>query len=228
MHRKWLLVGTVVLLAFAAGCTGGGGGDGGDSGSGDSDWCGTASIEGIAGQQFGGVETAEVRGTTERDGRAVCQISYETERDSNPYARTDVFFDEDRQYVQFVYYDADGNELGQFEYSAPTSGGATTGDTGSVADGSDSQTGGSASWCQVGQTTSVSDSAAASGMTFSVEGLVERDGMTLCRASFEMTGENAAYSRVDMLFSEDESHQEMVYYDAEGNVIQEVTVSDGS
>lgn len=108
MQRRLLLVGTVVLLALAAGCTGG---DGGGGGSGDADWCGTGSIQGVASQQAGGEFSVDVRGTTERDGREVCHVAHEFEGGSAEYARMDAFFDEGQEYFELIYYDVEGNVI---------------------------------------------------------------------------------------------------------------------
>jgi len=221
MHRSWLLVGAVVLLAVAAGCVGVG--DGGGGGSGTADWCSSGAYEAVATQQAGGSVTVESQGTVERDGRQLCHVSYEIEDESSQYARLDAFFDERQEYVEFVYYDAEGNEIGRMDYTGSTDGGSA--DDGGANDGT-AGPGGAASWCPVGQTASVSDSQAGSGMTFVVEERFERDGMELCRSSYEFTGEDTEYSRIDFVFNEEETFQQLVYYDEDGNVLEEVTVAD--
>jgi len=226
MHRQWLLVGTVVLLAIAAGCTGSGGGDGG--GSGTADWCTTGAFQTVAGQQADGTMTVESQGTVERDGREVCRVSYAFEDTDSPYATVDVFFDEAQEHVEFVYYDADGIEVRRLNFGSST--GGDDGSTDGTIDGTDgdSAAGDAADWCPVGQTTSTSDAEAGTGMTFVVEEQFERDGTTLCRASYELSGQDLEYSRIEFVFDEDESYQQLIYYDEDGTVIQDVTIADGS
>lgn len=223
MDRKLILVGAVVLLAFAAGCTGGGG-DGG--GSGTADWCAGGTIEAIASQQAGSSTSVESHGMTERDGRDVCRVTFEVDGESTQFASMDVFFTEGEEYVELVYYDADGNVVGEFNYSGSTDAGSGgTGD--GTGDGSGTP-GESASWCQAGQTTSASNPQEGSQTTFTVEGLVEHDGRTVCKATLEVSGQDAAYSRVEMFYDEDESYHHMVYYDQNGDVVYEFDVSDGA
>lgn len=213
------------MLAIAAGCAGVGDGGGG---SGTADWCSTGTYESVASQQAGGSVTVESQGTIERDGREVCHVSYAIDDDSSPYARMDFFFDERQEYVELVYYDAEGNEIGRMDYSGSTDDGSADADSTDDSGGDAVDPGGAAAWCPVGQTASVSGSQAGSGMTFVVEERFERDGMELCRSSYEFTGESTEYSRVEFVFNEEESYQQLVYYDESGAVVQEVTVADGS
>lgn len=235
MDRKWILVGAVVLLALAAGCTGGGGG--GDGGSGTADWCGSGTMEAIASQQAGGSITVESHGMTERDGRDVCQITYEADGEaSGEFARMDVFFTEGQEDVELVYYDTEGNVVGQIDYSGTggsgTGGadggtGSTDGGTGDGA-GDGGTAGESTEWCQAGQTTWTSDAQQGSRTTFTVQGVVEYDGRTVCQATFEFQDADAQFSRIEMYYDEDQSYQTLVYYDEEGNVVYEIDASDGS
>jgi hypothetical protein len=232
MDRTGPPVGGVVLLALLAGCSAGGGGGGG--GSGTANWCGSGTIDAIASQQAGGSMTVESQGTTERDGREVCQISYEVDGEANgEYARMDVFFSEGQEYVEFVYYDADGNVVGEMNYSGTggSDAGDTGGDTGGDADenaGDGAPSGESAEWCRAGQTTSTSNPQQGTRTTFTVEGLVEHDGRTVCKSTFEFQDEDAQFSRIEMYYDEDQSYQTLVYYDQNGDVVYEIDASDGS
>lgn len=233
MDRTWILVGAVALLAVLAGCSGGGGGGGG--GSGDADWCGSGTVEAIASQQSGAAMSVESQGMTERDGREVCQITYEAEGDaSGEFERMDVFFTEDQDHVEFVYYDAEGNVVGQMDYSG-TGGSDTGGTDGGVDDGgagddggNDGSTGESAEWCQAGQSTATSNTQQGTQTTFTVQGLIEYDGRTVCQATFEFDDPDVEFSRIEMYYDEDRSYQRLVYYDEAGNVVYEIDTSDDS
>jgi hypothetical protein len=226
MDTRWTIVGAVVLLAVFAGCTGGGGGGGG---SGSVDWCQSGTIQTIANQQSGGSVSIQSQGMTERDGRDVCRITYETDGETNgEFARMDVFFTENQEYLELVYYDADGNVVGQVDYSGTGSGdGGDDGRTdGGAADGP--STGESTEWCQAGQSTTTSNPQQGTQTTFTVQGIVEYDGRTVCHATFEFDDPDVQFSRIEMYYDEDQSYQTLVYYDQDGNVVYEIDASDGS
>lgn len=85
---------------------------------------------------------------------------------------------------------------------------------------------GTPDWCgqeSVGQFTGVQDSE----VTVSVEGMTERDGQQVCEVSYEFTdAESQQFAGMDVFYTEDRSYMVAVYHDGDGNVIQEIDLTE--
>lgn len=92
-------------------------------------------------------------------------------------------------------------------------------------DGDDGGDGASADWCEPSQMSMTQtqgiDSESAS---VSVNGIVERDGRQVCHIAYEFA-DQPGYASADFYFSEDDSYFQAIYYDADGNVVQSVDMS---
>jgi len=230
-RRHVLILGGLVLLVLAAGCMGIGGDDGDDGGEGASaGWCEPSQMSMTQAQ---GLESeggsVNVEGIVERDGRQVCHIAYDF-ADQPGYASADFYFSEDDSYLQAIYYDADGNVVQSMDLSqsgGDTGGSAAGGDDGTTGgDGGAADGGGtdSASWCDPSSMT-MGQGVDTERASVTVHGLVERDNRQVCQVTYEYPEGQSQYGAIEFFFTENDEYVHLVYYDHDGNVIQEIDVS---
>lgn len=223
------LLSAVVLVVVIAGCTGGSlpgmGGDtptpepaAGGGGATGSDDCRTGGSYRWVDPGTGEQVSLDVQGTVTHEGRQVCKAVYETTGSDADYSRVVMYYATDDSYQKVVYYDAQGNVVNEIEAENPAAAG--------TADGGGTAQGGTADdWCVEGQTASFADPRSGQQASMEVKGLVDHEGREVCKAVYETDDPDTGYSRVVMFYTEDDSYRKIVYYDEQGNVINEFTMA---
>ena len=217
--RLSLLV--VLVLVALAGCAGGDGGPAttptpdGTAADGDgasTDWCPVGQTMQLTNPQTGEMASWEVKGVVESDGRQACRVTWQTNQ--GEIRRVDLFFTEDESYRKMITYDAEGVVLSEVRLDDGGSGPATDG---SVDHGE--------TWCGEATSMQFMDPQTGEQASFDVQGLVEHEGRTVCKAVWQTN--QGDIRRVEMYFNEDRSYQQLIYYDAEGNVVTTIQVGEG-
>lgn len=221
----------VVLVVLVAGCTSGGipalDGDtptpepaAGDGGSSDGTDCQAGESYTWADPQSGEQVSLEIQGIVEHEGRQVCKAVWETNDADGEYSRVVMYYSEDDSYQKIIYYDDQGNVVQEFEASDPGQAGTPGGDGDGTAAGGDD-------WCVEGQSMSYADPQTGESTSMEVQGVVQHEGHEVCKYVYETNDTDTEYSRMVMFLSEDDSYQKIVYYDADGNVVDEFVMSQG-
>lgn len=226
----------VVALLVLAGCSGADGGpagataDGGgetaaDAGDGgpSSDWCGAGQTVQMTNPQTGERASWEVRGVVTEDDRRVCRVTWETNQ--GDVRRIDMLFSEDESYRKMITYDAEGNVVGEVQLSGGDAAGGSDGSAAGDGSSDGSVAGGSGDWCGESASMEFRDPQTGEQVSWNVQGMVEHEGRQVCMAVWETN--QGDVQRVEMYFTEDRSYQKMVYYDAQGNVVNEVRIGQG-
>lgn len=102
----------------------------------------------------------------------------------------------------------------------PTDAGAEGGNQQQAASGSD--------WCPAGQETMFANPESGEQVSLVVEGMVTHEGREVCKAVWEGSSDTSNVVKIEMYFSEDDSYQNVIMYDANGNVVSEIESSDGT
>jgi len=89
----------------------------------------------------------------------------------------------------------------------------------------DQQAASSDDWCPEGQSTQYANPDTGQQVSLEFEGIVEREGREVCKAVWATDDPDGEVARMEMYFSEDDSYQEIITYDAEGNVVNEMRAS---
>lgn len=220
----FVLLVAAIALAGCAGADGGSGGngagttvaDGGADGSGGtSDWCSAGQSMQMANPQTGEQASWEVHGIVQEDGREACRVTWESNQ--GDVRRVELFFTEDESYRKMVTYDADGNVVNEVQLTGSANGGGGSGDgSGGTA---------VASWCGEMGSMQFVDPQTGERASFDVQGIVQHEGQQVCKAVWETN--QGDIRRVELYFNEDESYQKLVYYDADGNVVNEMETGSG-
>jgi hypothetical protein len=81
-------------------------------------------------------------------------------------------------------------------------------------------------WCPVGSSWSLSNP---SGEVVSMEitGSEVIDGVRMCKAEFNSNNPDDEYAKIDYMWSENSERFSWKYYDADGNLVSEMTLKDG-
>lgn len=225
--RLTLLFVVVAALALA-GCAGADGGNGGngagttvadggaDGSGGSSSWCPAGQSMQMANPQTGEQASWEVKGTVQEDGREVCRITWETNQ--GDVRRVEMFFTEDESYRKMVTYDADGNVVNEVQLTGGNGAGGGDG-------ASDGGAATAASWCGEMGSIQFVDPQTGEQASFEAQGVVQYEGRQVCKAVWQTN--QGEIRRVEMYFNEDRSYQKLLYYDADGNVVNEIEVGSG-
>jgi|GEM_PF-3165711 len=224
--RAFVLILVVALVALA-GCVGGDGGGAGASGDGaattagsagggsSTDWCVAGQSTQMTNPQTGEQVTWQVRGVVTEDGHEACRVTWETNQQGD-VQRMDLYFTEDQSYRKMVSYDADGTVVNEVRMG---------GDSMTMGEGGDSTQMGSGDdtgWCGESGSMQFTDPQTGEQASFDVQGVVDHEGRQVCKAVWETN--QGEVQRVEMYYTEDRSYQHLVYYDAAGNVVNEVRV----
>jgi hypothetical protein len=225
-----LVVVAAVALAGCAGADGGNGGtgagttvaDGGaDDAGGSSDWCEAGQSMQMTNPQTGERASWEVRGIVQEGGRQVCRVTWESNQ--GDVQQVELFFTENESYRKMVTYDANGNVVNEVQL---TGGDGADGSAGSAGSGSSGDGGSTAaSWCGEMGSMQFVDPQTGERASFETQGIVDREGRQVCKAVWETN--QGEIRRVEMYFNEDESYQKLIYYDADGTVVNEIEAGSG-
>lgn len=99
------------------------------------------------------------------------------------------------------------------------------GDTSTPAPAADGGGSSGSSDCRAGESYQWADPQTGERISLNVRGTVSHEGRQVCKAVYETTDPDAGYSRVVMYYAEDDSYRKVVYYDQDGNVVNEFTMS---
>lgn len=83
------------------------------------------------------------------------------------------------------------------------------------------------SWCQVGSSWKSSNPSTGEEVSMEIIGIEEIDGVQMCKAQFNSNSPDDEYAKIDYMWSEDGNRFSWKYYDAEGNLVSEMTMKDG-
>jgi hypothetical protein len=247
--QKTLVTVLVVLLVLVSGCSDGGGGgadptdtdagdsdglplgdgdgtsgDGGDGGDGAAGECGSGQSMSFADPQSGQQVSLDVEGQVTHDGRQVCKAVWETSGDDTTFSRMEMFYDPDGEYQVVRYYDNEGNLL----FETNVTGGAGAGQDGPMGDGmaGTDMPVGSGDWCAEGQTTAFSNPQTGEVTRLEIRGVQEHNDRQTCFAVWETDGGDGEIQRMEMYYTQEGGYTHVIYYDGEGNVVNEIEVSE--
>jgi len=110
--------------------------------------------------------------------------------------------------------------------SDPTDSDAANPAEGPAGDGGDGMFGdGGSSGCQAGQSTMFASPETGERVTLEIEGIVTHEGRELCKAVWESSDPDAGFARMEMFFEAGGQYQKIVYYDAQGNEVNEIEMN---
>jgi hypothetical protein len=82
-------------------------------------------------------------------------------------------------------------------------------------------------WCPVGSSWTSSNPSTGEVVSMGITGSEEIDGVQMCIAEFNSNNPDDEYAKIDYMWSEDGERFSWKYYDADGNLVSEMTLKDG-
>jgi hypothetical protein len=83
------------------------------------------------------------------------------------------------------------------------------------------------SWCPVGSSWTSSNPSTGEVVSMGITGSEKIDGVQMCIAEFNSNNPDDEYAKIDYMWSEDGERFSWKYYDADGNLVSEMTMKDG-
>ncbi|MDY7082171.1 MAG: hypothetical protein SXQ77_07165 [Halobacteria archaeon] len=181
------------------------------------DWCNEGESSMWMNPAMGQQVSWEVKGMTEYEGRDVCMAEWTSNE-----GRMVMYFTEDASYSKMVMYDAEGNEVSEYENVNVNAGDESR--TGSS--GGSTTAGSSSEWCAEGQTSSFANPQTGEQAKMEVIGVVSHDGRQTCKAVWTGNYDEGGTQRVEMYYDEGRDYNHMLIYDENGTLRYE-TKQDG-